>query len=123
MEEQEIRDGFIKGLSLPEGQFWPLLYLSRTDEPDFGCEGRPEGQKIYGRAYGWDGDGPRQWDIEEADLWRGGFDDGMWVGRWQGGYATLARRSARPKPLCAEVFHRAFGAVDEEGAGRDAGKR
>lgn len=112
MEEQKIRDAFSGGLSLSGGIFQPLLYLSRVDEPDFGCEGRPEGKKIYGRAYGRDAAGPRLWDLEEADLWRGGFDDGMWVGLWQGGYATLAGNSTQPKPLSEALFQRVFGNCD-----------
>ena len=57
MDEQQIKTGFSEGISLPEGQFTPIYYLSRVDEPEFGCEGRPEQGKIFGRAYGYDKNG------------------------------------------------------------------
>jgi hypothetical protein len=28
-------------------------YVTRIEEPDFGCEGRPEGQKIKDKVYEW----------------------------------------------------------------------
>ena len=54
MDEQQIKNAFSEGISLPEGQFTPIYYLRRVDEPEFGCEGRPEQGKIFGRAYGYD---------------------------------------------------------------------
>lgn len=89
MEQQQLCAAFAAGIDLPEGRFMPLYYLNRVDEPEFGCEGRPEQGKIYGRAYGFDRSGARQWEIEEAALWRLRLDDGMWVGRWNGGYGLL----------------------------------
>lgn len=109
MELEKMNAAFDRGLNLPEGRFQPLYYLSRVDEPEFGCEGRPEAGPILGRAYGFDPQGPRQWDIGEVDLWRSGLDDGMRVGRWQGGYATLPMGTDRPRPLEPELFGRMFG--------------
>ena len=108
MEQAELRTAFQKGIALPEGTFWPVCYLSRVDEPEFGCEGRPEGGPIFGLAYGFDAQGPRRWEIEEADLWRSGLDDNMWVGRWQEGCAILPAGSRHPKPLEKALFDRVF---------------
>ena len=109
MDEQQIKIGFSEGISLPEGQFTPIYYLSRVDEPEFGCEGRPEQGKIFGRAYGYDKNGPHQWEIEETALWRAGLDDNMWVGRLNGSYATLRPFSGRVELLPADRFGAAFG--------------
>ena len=109
MEEQQLHAAFSAGIALPEGRFAPLYYLSRVDEPEFGCEGRPEQGKIYGHAYGFDAGGARQWEIEETALWCLGLDDGMWVGRWQGGYALLSAKGAL-RPLSEDDFAAIFGA-------------
>lgn len=109
MEREEMAEGFAKGIRLPGGLFRPLYYLTRVDEPEFGCEGRPEGGRICGRAYGFDAGGPRQWDIGEVELWRSGLDDDMWVGRWQGGYATLASGKEQPCSLEPTLFAHMFG--------------
>lgn len=108
MEQAELRAAFQDGIALPEGTFWPLCYLSRVDEPEFGCEGRPEGGPIFGLAYGFDAQGPRRWQIREADLWVSGLDDNMWVGCWQGDYAILPAGSHHPKPLEKALFDRVF---------------
>ena len=108
MEQTELREAFQNGICLPGGIFWPLYYLSRVDEPEFGCEGRPEGGPIFGLAYGFDTQGPRRWEIGEVDLWTSGLDDNMWVGRWQGGYALLPVGSQYPKSLDTALFHRVF---------------
>ena len=49
MDEQQIKTAFSEGISLSEGQFTPIYYLSRVDEPEFGCEGRPEQGKMKHR--------------------------------------------------------------------------
>lgn len=108
MEQRQMEETFARGIDLPGGRFWPLYYLTRVDEPEFGCEGRPEAGPILGRAYGFDARGPRQWDIREADLWRSRLDDRMWVGRWQGDYAVLTRDATEPRALEQELFERMF---------------
>ena len=113
MDEQEIKHAFSEGIALPEGQFAPIYYLRRVDEPEFGCEGRPEQGKIFGRAYGYDRSGARQWEIEETALWSAGLDDDMWVGRLNGGYATLRLCSGRVEPLQTDRFHAAFGVSEK----------
>ena len=105
MDEQQIKTAFSEGISLPEGQFTPIYYLSRVDEPEFGCEGRPE----QGKIYGYDKNGPHQWEIEETALWGAGLDDDMWVGRLSGSYATLCPSFGRVELLSAERFDSAFG--------------
>lgn len=109
MEREKLAEGFARGIPLPGGTFYPFYYLARVDEPEFGCEGRPEEGPILGRAYGYDAQGPRQWDIGEVDLWRGRLDDQMWVGHWQGGYAVLAQGTTEPRVLERELFERMFG--------------
>lgn len=108
LEQEKLDAAFSRGIDLPGGKFWPLYYLNRVDEPEFGCEGRPEGGRIFGRAYGVDAQGPRQWDVEESALWRAGLDDGMWVGTWQQGYATLASGTAEPHSLEKALFDEIF---------------
>ena len=109
MDEQQIKTAFSEGISLQEGQFTPIYYLSRVDEPEFGCEGRPEQGKIFGRAYGYDKNGTHQWENEETSLLWLCLDDDMWVGRLSGSYATLRPSSGRVELLPADRFDSAFG--------------
>lgn len=108
MTRKEIQQAFAQGITLPEGEFAPLIYLHRVDEPEFGCEGRPDGGVICGTAYGVTPEGEQVWQVEERLLWRAGLDDGMWVGRWQGGYALLSS-NGQVRALDEETFHKLFG--------------
>ena len=34
-----------------KNNIWSTYYVTRIEEPDFGCEGRPEGQEIKDKVY------------------------------------------------------------------------
>lgn len=108
MTREEIQQAFTQGIALPEGKFMPLIYLRRVDEPEFGCEGRPDGGVICGTVYGVTPETERVWQVEEQLLWRTGLDDGMWVGRWRGGYALLSA-AGRVRALDETTFRKLFG--------------
>ena len=108
MTDAQIAEAFRDGIPLPDGVFEPLFWLERVDDPEFGCEGRPEEGPIYGNAYGFDRNGRNRWKIEELALILGGFDDCMWVGRWQDGYALLRENQREIKPLKQELFETVF---------------
>ena len=107
MTREEAQKILEQGISLKEGEFAPLIYLSRVDEPEFGCEGRPDGGVVCGTAYGVTPEGDRVWPVEEQLLWRAGLDDGMWVGRWRGGYAMLSA-AGRVRVLDEALFRALF---------------
>ncbi len=108
MEQSERTENFFKQAFLPEGEFTPLIYLSRVDEPEFGCEGRPDGAAVYGTAYGETPEGKRTWKIEEGLLWSTGLDDDVWIGRMDQNYVVL-KRDKRAQILPEEKFHAIFG--------------
>lgn len=108
MKEEQIKAAFQQGIALQSGWFQPLIYLYRVDEPEFGCEGRPDGGAICGVAYGITLEGERKWQVEERLLWSTGLDDGMWVGKFGDSYALLTA-GRQLKPLTEETFHEIFG--------------
>ena len=99
MTELEIQTLLRDGMMLPGGEFRPIAFFARVDEPEFGCEGRPDQGLILGYIYGWDRHGKREWALEESALWAGGFDDRMWIGRFRGGVAALKEGATTPAPL------------------------
>ncbi len=108
MKEEQIKAAFRLGIALQLGRFQPLIYLYRVDEPEFGCEGRPDGGAICGVAYGITPEGEQKWQVEERLLWSTGLDDGMWVGQMGDNYALLTA-GKQLKPLMTETFHEIFG--------------
>ncbi len=61
-------------------RFIPEFYLFEVEEPEFGCEGRPEGNVIYANVQILSESGFKMVSVEERKLWISGWDDGMWGG-------------------------------------------
>lgn len=70
--------------------FRPKGRLIYVEEPDFGCEERPENEPVYGRVVLEDENGQRTVKIEESILFSGQMNDGMW-------YGTLGRATVLVK--------------------------
>ena len=108
IEQTEKNKDFFDWDFLPDREFVPLIYLSRVDEPEFGCEGRPDGAIVYGMAYGETPEGRRTWKVEEHLLWNTGLDDDVWIGKIEQDYVVVKRdKSVRVLP--EEKFHALFG--------------
>lgn len=60
--------------------FRPMGRLLYVEEPDFGCEGVPEHETVYGSVVLEDKNGQRTAKIEEETLFSGQMNDGMWYG-------------------------------------------
>ena len=88
MEREKMAEGFAKGIRLPGGLFRPLYYLTRVDEPEFGCEGRPEGGRICGRAYGFDAGG--EW-LQVLSCWHRPPGCCLWAHLMPYGRASVRR--------------------------------
>lgn len=57
-----------------------VLKIVRIDEPDFGCEGRPDGIPVTDNIYLLDESGEEQMiPMEEQLVWQRGLDEGMTV--------------------------------------------
>lgn len=61
-------------------QFHPEVFLYQVNEPEFGCEGRPEGKPAYAELYGYTLTGTVKWLLSEQTLQECGLFDYMWVG-------------------------------------------
>lgn len=108
MKQTEKDKSFFDRAFLPESEFIPLIYLSRVDEPEFGCEGRPDGTPVYGTAYGETPEGRQTWKVEECLLWSTGLDDDVWIGQMDQNYVIL-KRDKSTRILPEEKFHAIFG--------------
>jgi hypothetical protein len=54
-----------------------MIYIKRIDEPDFGCEGAPDGRPICDKVlFMLDGE-ELVLDIPETLVWQTGIDEGM----------------------------------------------
>ena len=54
--------------------------IERIEEPDFGCEGRLEGEVVKDTIYLKGEDGTKRIvKMEEKELWQSGLDEGMVV--------------------------------------------
>lgn len=71
--------------------FLPKIRLLYVEEPDFGCEGAPEHETVYGSVVLEDANGQRTVKIAEQTLRGGRLDDGMWVGRLAGKTVLVGR--------------------------------
>ena len=114
MRKEQILPLFRSGFPVDGRRFLPLFYLEQVDEPDFGCEGRPEQGEVCGCARGFTAEGEKLWQIEEKALWYSGFDDDQWAGMLAGESGpvlvrgkTLAWRPApRPELVWELAGHR-----------------
>lgn len=72
--------------------FRPLGKILMVEEPDFGCEGAPDGC-IYGTVViqERDAERPRTVKIPEHTLFSGHMDDGMWYGSLAGQLVLIKR--------------------------------
>jgi len=75
-----VQYGLMNGFRIKGNIFKPEVYIYQVDEPEFGCEGRVEGQKAYAKLFGYTITGPVEWLINEQTLIESGLFDYMWVG-------------------------------------------
>lgn len=68
------------GFRFPEGEFLPVAYVVSVDEPDFGCEGRPENEVVYATLQAFTLQGVKHYRMEEQGLNQTQLYDDMWVG-------------------------------------------
>lgn len=80
----------------------PLCYLIRVDEPEFGCEGRPDGEPVYGSVLLCDVHGERTVPIEETVLMRSRLDDKMILGEADGQLVLVPRTRTAYYPCSTE---------------------
>ncbi|SER96803.1 hypothetical protein [Lachnobacterium bovis] len=69
-----------KGIELSAGHFQPEAYINFVKEPDFGCEGRPEGKPIFAELEVYTIKGPKTLLAALQTLDETGLYDQMWVG-------------------------------------------
>ncbi len=71
--------------------FRPRVRLLYVEEADFGCEGAPEGEPIYGSVVVEDKEGQRTVKIEQEILFSSRMSDGMWFGTLAGKHVLVGR--------------------------------
>ncbi len=92
MQEQE----YLQGGTTADGEpFAPICYIRWIEEPDFGCEGRPDGQSPCGTVCVLAEDGEKRLPIREDVLFRTRLDDRMWVAEQDGTVLLVSRRGVR----------------------------
>lgn len=72
--------------------FTPQAYLLLVDEPDFGCEGAPDGKPVCGSIRWVNAHGEHVTPIPETQLFATRLDDKMWIGEWKGEIVLVTRR-------------------------------
>lgn len=72
--------GLHNGFRIKEGQLMPIAYVVSASEPEFGCEGRPDGREVYGILNTYTITGLEKCQIEEKLFNESGIFDHMWVG-------------------------------------------
>lgn len=80
MADADIVQRLSAGFAVKEGWFTALAYIRQVDEPEFGCEGRPDNVPVCGRVLLEDKAGLRSLPMEEGLLRVSSLDDGMWFG-------------------------------------------
>ncbi|SFG39303.1 hypothetical protein SAMN04487761_1167 [Lachnospiraceae bacterium C7] len=71
---------FQVGIDISAGHITPVAYINFVEEPDFGCEGRPEGEIVFAKLEVYTDKGPKKLLATEAMLDETGLYDHMWVG-------------------------------------------
>lgn len=80
LDRRGIQYSLTNGFRFPEGVFLPIAYVVSVDEPDFGCEGRPENEKVYATLCTYTLEGMKTCKMEEHGLDASCLFDDMWVG-------------------------------------------
>lgn len=75
--QYRLENGFV----VDRQRLVPLAFIMRVDEPDFGCEGRPEGKILYNKVYALTIKGQKVWLMGDEDLEVSGIYDNTWVCR------------------------------------------
>lgn len=76
----ELEDLREQGIKTDEGMFYPVFWIEEVQEPEFGCEGRPEGIVITGTVIGRTPEEYLIFPVEEKLLYNSGLDDNMLLG-------------------------------------------
>jgi len=80
MTAWELEDIREQGIKTDEGMFYPVFWIEEVQEPEFGCEGRPEGILVNGTVIGRTPEEYLIFPIEEKLLYNSGLDDHMLLG-------------------------------------------
>lgn len=82
-------------------EFIPVAFVVRVEEPDFGCEGVPEGHGPQGTLLIQNAVGEKRLcPILQELLLHTRFDDGIWIG-WRQGRCVLVRKNGAWFPVNA----------------------
>ena len=76
----ELEDVREQGIKTKEGVFYPVFWIEEVQEPEFGCEGRPEDILITGTVIGRTPEEYLIFPVEEKLLYDSGLDDHMLLG-------------------------------------------
>ena len=87
-----MQDERLQAFAVDGVEFVPQYYLLMVEEPDFGCEGCPEGEAVCGTVRLLDHVGERTVPIAETALFASRLDDKMWIGRRDGELILVNRR-------------------------------
>ena len=66
---------------LKRRNFMRQIRIKEIEEPDFGCEGRPQGESVFVKIWAEDAGTGEEivCRMEEKALWQSGIDEGMQV--------------------------------------------
>ncbi|BBF41814.1 hypothetical protein lbkm_0494 [Lachnospiraceae bacterium KM106-2] len=95
LDKHNIINQLEQGFLIQNHQFHPRYFILQVDDPEFGCEGRPEGETIYGQITLLSLKGTFVLQVEEPFLWKSGIDDRMWIGRLDGTEGIIMKREIR----------------------------
>lgn len=98
METCAIRFLLRAGFAVNGAHFQPLVFFTEVEDPDFGCEGCPDGSVWQGRVRGLTAEGPAVWQLDADALWHCGFDTDMWLGCLGTSRQLLLLRAGRTDP-------------------------
>ena len=81
----ELEDVRGLGIKAEDGTFYPVFWIEEVQEPEFGCEGRPEDVLINGTVIGRTPEEYLIFPVEEKLLYNSGLDDHMLLGYLKNG--------------------------------------
>lgn len=73
--QYRLQNGFV----VNRQKLLPQAFIVTVDEPEFGCEGRPDTEAVYAKVHALTMQGQKTWLIGEKDLEQSGIYDNMWV--------------------------------------------